>query len=180
MTCLARELHDGIHSVKRMCILFESIELALQTRNERQIRNELLRREPFPGLVQEASDYRKKFPGCKHRPTKPSLKYNCHGLTFATRRSAITESASVQSILRDDGYVEVDRKGVVAGDIAMYYEYGDFSHSGIVVEVDHIGTEPVIWVLSKWNRLHEVVHKLHDCPYWGRPDIAIRFWRIEQ
>jgi hypothetical protein len=163
-----------------MHILFESVELALQTRKESAIRNELLRRAPSPGQVQEAFDYRKKFPGCKHRNTKPSLSYNCHGLTFAARRTAIIESASIQSILKDDGYIEVDRQDVVAGDIVMYYEFGDFSHSGIVVEVDHIGTEPVIWILSKWAHAHEVIHRLYDCPYWGRPDINIRFWRIEQ
>lgn len=180
MTVATTEGQDGILLVRLMYVLFESTELALHTRKGNQVKNELLRRDPFPGLVQEAQEYRNRFSGCCHRPTKPSFKYNCHGLTFAARRTAITESASIESILKDDEYVEVDRKFVVPGDVVMYYEFGDFSHSGIVVKVDHIGVEPVIWILSKWNRLHEVVHKLHECPYWGRPDINIRFWRIEQ
>lgn len=163
-----------------MCVLFESVELDLQTREQRQIKNELLRRDPTPGQVQQALDYRARFPQCKHRPTNASLRYNCHGLTFASRRTAIIESATIQAIFLDDGYAEVDWQDVVAGDIAIYLEQGDFSHSGIVVSVDRSGIVPVIWVLSKWGHAHEVVHKLHECPYAGQPDSEIRFWRMIQ
>jgi hypothetical protein len=163
-----------------MCILFETVELDLQTREQRQIKNELLRRDPIPGQIQQARDYRARFPQCEHRPTKASLRYNCHGLTFAARRTAITESTAVQSILIDDGYAEVDWADIVAGDVVVYLEQGDFSHSGIVVSVDRCGIVPMIWVLSKWGHAHEVVHKLHDCPYAGHPDSQIHFWRMVQ
>jgi len=139
-----------------------------------------LRREPIPGQIQQAQDYRLRFPHCKHRPTRASLRYNCHGLTFASRRTSITESTAIQSILVDDAYVEVDWAEIAAGDVVLYLEQGDFSHSGIVLNVDRSGIVPVIWILSKWGHAHEVVHKLHECPYAGQPDSEIHFWRIVQ
>lgn len=163
-----------------MCVLFEKVELNLHTREERQIKNELLRRDPIPGQVQQAQDYRARYPECEHRPTRASLRYNCHGLTFAARRTAITESGAIQSILRDDGYQKVEWRDVIAGDTVVYLEEGDYSHSGIVTNADQSGNLPLIWVLSKWGHAHEVVHKLQDCPYARRPDGEIQFWRMVQ
>jgi len=84
------------------------------------------------------------------------------------------------TIFSDDGYQIVDRNDVAIGDIAIYKEQGDFSHSGIIVRVDRIGITPVIWVLSKWGHAHEVVHKLYECPYASQPDSEISFWRMIQ
>ena len=163
-----------------MCVLFEQVELGLQTRCLRQIKNELLKREPIPGQVAQAQDYKARFSGCQHRPTKVSLRYNCHGLTFAARRTAIWDSEALQIILDDDGYCKVPWEDVVTGDIAIYVEAGDYSHSGIISYVDRSGVVPVMWVLSKWGHAHEVVHKLHECPYAGKPDSEITFWRMLQ
>jgi len=161
-----------------MQILFEVVELALETRRKRTIRNELLKREPTPGDIIAARDLRSRYSACEHRPTDVSLQYNCHGLTFASRRTAITESDAIQSILDDDGYKVVGDGEVSVGDIVVYSEYGDFSHSGIVTRVDSIGSVKIVWVLSKWGRAHEVVHKLRECPYASHADVQIRFWRI--
>jgi hypothetical protein len=163
-----------------MYILFENVELSLETRNQRRVRNELLKRLPTPGDELMARDFRAKYPGCNHRPTRVSLQYNCHGLTFAARRTAITDGESIQAILDDDGYVSVVEDGVEAGDIVVYSEDGDYSHSGIVTKIDPVGNAKVIWVLSKWGKAHEVIHRVHDCPYAGHPGTEIRFWRIVQ
>jgi hypothetical protein len=163
-----------------MQILFEGVELALETRGQRKIKNELLKRTPTHGDILAARDFKARYSTCDHRPTEVSLKYNCHGLTFASRRTAITESDAVQSILDDDGYRTVNDDDVSVGDIVVYSEYGDFSHSGIVTRADPVGNAKVVWVLSKWGRAHEVVHKVRECPYAGHSDIQIRFWRIVQ
>jgi hypothetical protein len=46
--------------------------------------------------------------------------YNCHGLTFAARRSGVWETAAIQRILQDDRYEQVSREEAQAGDIILY------------------------------------------------------------
>jgi hypothetical protein len=101
-------------------------------------------------------------PNCVHRPTEPSRKYNCHGMTFAARRTWIANPNQVQMILIDDNYEEVAEPFVVPGDIIIYSSAGDIEHSGIVILRDEL---KALHVLSKWGFYHEVVHKVPDCPY---------------
>ena len=78
----------------------------------------------------------KKHPNAKRR-TESSAAYNCHGLTFASRRTRIEKSSAIQTILKDDAYKELSVKEVLPGDIVIYYsDAGDPSHSGIVVETE--------------------------------------------
>ena len=90
--------------------------------------------------------------------------YNCHGLTFGSRRTRIPDMESVQMILEDDAYVEITNPhDVIPGDIIIYVgNDGDFTHSGIVVEVDRMLHVPRI--CSKWGGGPEVVHLLADVP----------------
>src|SRR5690242_18488233 len=53
--------------------------------------------------------------------TKPSPLYNCHGFTFACRRTRVETNLSIQTILMDDKYEEVRLEHVLAGDIVIYY-----------------------------------------------------------
>jgi len=89
--------------------------------------------------------------------------YNCHGLTFASRRTCIHEPSDVREILKQDGYKRVtDEKSVMAGDVIIYLSNGDIEHSGVVLMLD--GFVPLI--LSKWGQTGpEVVHRANDCPY---------------
>jgi len=81
-------------------------------------------------------------------------------------------SEEIAKILNDDDYKTVDRKDVLPGDVVVYYDTtGDAEHSGMVVEVDKLGPK----ILSKWGLSHEVVHRVHECPY-DVPDV--RFYRI--
>ncbi len=96
--------------------------------------------------------------------TNYSPVYNCHGLVFASRRTRIEKSTSIQRILDDDKYFEIPMKDVLPGDIVIYYsEKGDPNHSGIVVEY---GPPRVLVpvVCSKWGNAGEFVHALADCP----------------
>jgi hypothetical protein len=131
----------------------------------------------------ERESYRKKYYGGTFRGVGPCNTYNCHGLTFASRRTAITTAIAVRAILAEDGYATVSRNDVLPGDIVVYYSTGelpgDVEHSGIVVErVSQQGLIGVrIKVLSKWGYCDEVVHFAEECPY----DVGdIRYFRVNQ
>lgn len=108
----------------------------------------------------------------------PSPIYNCHGMSFASRRTNIDKSTDLKKILEDDGYIEIEKQKVLAGDIVLYItpEDGDISHSGIVVKIDVEHTDNyIIFVVSKWGKYKEVIHTLYDCPY---TNCLIKFYRI--
>ncbi len=93
-----------------------------------------------------------------------SVAYNCHGLTFASRRTWVFQPVDIATILNEDEYTEIpDIHDVLPGDIVIYVsEKGDPNHSGIVV-----GSGPTLivpHVCSKWAFCGEFLHSLHDCP----------------
>ena len=117
-------------------------------------------------------DYRGEYPSATHRPVEPCNTYNCHGLTFAARRTWIHEPSELRKIIDDDDYEEVTNN-ISPGDVAIYMRDGDYQHSGIVVRVD--GQVP--WILSKWGQCHEVIHSVMDCPY---NDANVTYYRIRR
>lgn len=143
-----------------MTILELQSELNLHTRRQNQVQNEINRRPSVAGDALACKDYEKQYPKALHRPSGPSRQYNCHGLTFAARRTVIWKASEVAKVINDDEYVRIELKDVLPGDVALYYSGGDVEHSGIVV-----ANVPVPLILSKWGKCHEVVHKVHECPY---------------
>jgi hypothetical protein len=107
--------------------------------------------------------------------TKVTVSYNCHGLTFASRRTWVYKSTSIQHILGDDHYEEiVDVHNVLPGDIAIYYsDKGDPNHSGVVVGAGPPLVVPVI--CSKWANTGEFIHSVRDCPTIYGP--TVRYYR---
>lgn len=110
--------------------------------------------------------------------TPPTPRYNCHGLSFASRRTWVTGTATIERILKDDSYAEVDVDNVLPGDLIVYFdsETGEIQHTGIVAklpsEEDCLAT-PEIY--SKWAKWAEVIHPAHQCPYdYG----GARFYRV--
>jgi hypothetical protein len=90
--------------------------------------------------------------------------YNCHGLTFASRRTWIADAAMVRTIVGDDCYVAVGENDAMPGDIVVYVaEDGDVEHSGVVVR-EKIGLELPL-ICSKWGKGGEVIHPVHKTPY---------------
>lgn len=95
--------------------------------------------------------------------------YNCHGLTFGSRRTQVTHQ--ITPILDDDGFEKVTEKDARTGDIVVYLsDRGEVSHSGFVVgrkEIEIITgskiTLPIVW--SKWGKGYEMVHPVGHCPY---------------
>lgn len=149
-------------------------ELALHTRLENPISNRLDRRAAAVGLNAAVADCVKRYPSALHRRVGPCASFNCHGLTFGSRRTWIDGSNQIDGILSDDEYSVVANKDVLPGDIAIYKQAGQIEHSGIVVQiVDGLVKQPKI--LSKWGNLHEVVHLPRDCPY---SDMTITYHRI--
>lgn len=159
-----------------MPILKPNDELALETRDKHTIRNNLNCDRPDDGRMIETRKYIEDYKSATPRTNGPCLKYNCHGLTFAARRTAIESSDEVAAILRDDGYEPVVLSKVLPGDVVIWRaeatEGGEIIHSGIVVHVPKPGTVlvPIPWVVSKWGYAHECVHPVNETPYPGSPE----------
>jgi hypothetical protein len=137
-------------------------KLALQTRKGGTIDNCMNPSEVYAGVQLQINDLKLAYHEATHRDVGPSFRYNCHGLTFAARRTGIDKPAQIQRILNDDGYRRLDLSEIPsAGDIAIYREDGDIVHSGIVVAIKN----RVPWVLGKWGDCHEVIHAALYCPY---------------
>jgi len=130
-----------------------------------------------------ATDLSKRFPDERFAEflSAPCPVYNCHGLTFASRRTQIEpKSTSFPQLLLDDGYVEVDMNNVNTGDIVLYYDDdGDIDHSGIVVGVRQLepSGQRIPWVWSKWGHFQEVRHHFANCPF---PSHNCRFYRMKK
>lgn len=104
----------------------------------------------------------KRHPQAKRR-TEGSALYNCHGLTFASRRTRVTETQDLRYILLDDQWEEIQYADVLPGDIVVYFsDDGDANHSGIVVALHTQLQLPI--VCSKWGNAGEFIHNLSDCP----------------
>jgi len=160
-----------------MAILLARSQLNLHTRCENQIVNEINREPIRPGDLLAAQDYRARYPYEQHRPTSPSRKYNCHGLSFANRRTWIKDASEIAKIVAEDDYVVVDVQDVLPGDIAVYYKDGDAEHSGIVVGLHKVQHLNVPVILSKWGACHEVIHLVSQCPFDSR---NVTYYRIDQ
>jgi hypothetical protein len=145
-------------------------EIRLDTRCENQVENETDRRAVRAGDKMLSDDYKKDYPDGKHRPTAATRKYNCHGFTFASRRTWISNASEIVKILRDDEYERVTLDQLMPGDVVVYFLNGDAEHSGMIVET---GFVPLI--LSKWGPAHEVIHRVNDCPY---DSMEIKYYRI--
>lgn len=148
----------GIIPVKR---------IALQTRKGTDIEN--CQPEAFSSFcLNQAADFPREYPLMKLRSAADAV-FNCHGLTFASRRTCIEEPLEVRKILHEDCYKPVDLKAVEPGDIIIYVaEDGDIEHSGIVVSKpsDNSFGVPEIW--SKWGGFGEVLHFANYGPYRGQ------------
>lgn len=104
---------------------------------------------------------RNDYPSAKIR-TDVSTIFNCHGLTFGSRRVQI-EPPAISAILEDDNYQPIQNNNDVReGDIIVYSNGDELTHSGIVVELSGLIFSP--WICSKWGNGPEVVHRYLDVP----------------
>lgn len=117
---------------------------------------------------------------------EPCGYYNCFGLVWASRRTAVYEQEQVELILNEDGYRRLKSdEQPRSGDLAVYY-FNDNSiiHVGMITELKYIvgsstsstDSEKFPWLLSKWNDSGgEVLHHYQDVP-WPEGEYRIIFW----
>lgn len=150
--------------------------IIVQTRKGSDIKNEQVETAFSFGGLMELEDLKRDFPNARIRGQKGSL-YNCHGLTFASKRTGIYELADLEMILTEDDYREVVFNQTLPGDIVLYFsENGDIEHSGILVDVNEGGDIRVPKIVSKWGDAYEVIHKFSDCPY---NFLKVKYYRNE-
>ena len=148
----------------------ESNSIPLATRKGRPIENEqCLDVPPFKSEMLIASMHRRyRF---VHMRRPPAGLYNCHGLTFACRRTCvgILNPKSIETILDDDGYRQIGAAFIETGDTLVCYDGSEISHSGIVTHVDRgdlaTGVFAVVYVCSKWGQESEYIHMVNQGPY---------------
>lgn len=158
-------LSQFVESVKAM---MTGIKIQTKCGND-IINNQIIGELPLKEL-KEARDIYTIWPGNTVR-NDPCGYYNCHGLTFASRRTRIWEIDEVSKIIADDNYQEIARDKVLPGDIIIYFNSKNgrelAEHSGIVVDATEIFSTKKIKVLSKWGNGPEVVHDERECTYWS-------------
>src|SRR5713101_1823169 len=87
---------------------------------------------------------------------RATARFNCHGLTFAARRTEVSDQATILMILTDDTYHEIPEAGVIPGDTILYFgDDGDVEHSGIVLTRPQDEPFRIPKVLSKWGKWAE-------------------------
>jgi hypothetical protein len=158
-------------------LILQTADLALETRRKEAIQNRMTREAPIDGDYAEQAAREKEFPLAKRRFVGPCRTYNCHGLTFAARRSEVHWD-QVVTILEHDDYVAVPRNKVRPGDVIIYF--GETltglkaapEHSGVVIEVLPLNA---VKVLSKWGYGDEWIHTEADCPYSKK---YVEFFRV--
>jgi hypothetical protein len=166
---------SGRTETSRVLGVSDNISLALETRKKQSIVNSYYRGKSEAGDKLRITRFLEQFPNVKHRPVGPSRAYNCHGLTFGSRRTGINLPEEVNKIIDDDGYRRLDiSERLFPGDIAIYVKENEISHSGLVVWVTDQHTP---WILSKWGIYHEAVHMPLDCPYH---DCVVIYYRLER
>lgn len=138
-------------------------ELKLETRAQNKIDNDQCRDALKHGDFLQATDWLNEFPRAIMRGD-PTAYYNCHGLSFACRRTGIHAGETLSLILRDDDYLQIQYRDTLPGDLVVYFDEAEneIIHTGILVTR---AADPEMWVVSKWGSGPEMLHRLQDCPY---------------
>ena len=157
--------------------------IALETRKRTPLRNSQAP-EVDQTAIQKFQRLLQRYTGWELRKTACGL-YNCFGLVWASRRTAIYDEPAVKNILQDDGYRELqNNESPSPGDVALYYDAQRKSilHVGLICELRQLyaGSEEsrqrIPWILSKWNDTSgEVLHHFNEVP-WQPNDFTVAFW----
>lgn len=122
-------------------------------------------------ILQDDLDSARKSDSNCIRRNIPTACYNCHGLTFASRRGWLNDA---DLIIKFEGYSYRELSNndkILAGDVICYYKGGSISHSGIVVDGNSylyneiITSKSSVKILSKWGAMGEFIHDHDKSPY---------------
>lgn len=161
--------------------------IALETREGRVIRN-VVAPESGEQAHRKYAAVRKKFGQTWINRKGPCGGYNCYGMVFATRRTAIydDDDEQIPDILKDDGYRQIPEKDVRPGDIVLYRDRDPklgLLHAALVMRrQEWEGAIPVSFALSKWDDVcgedeHNVRHHIWPTPEY---DVVLEFWTERQ
>lgn len=161
-------------------VLDARTELALETARRNQIANTRASEVELThyGRIQ-VRDLEAKY-GDRVTARGPATPYyNCHGLVFAARRTAIHEIPTVKLILKDDGYQEVPKSQVLSGDVVIYFDdEGEPIHSGVVLDPPTRESYWIAIIYSKWGDAGEYIHRTNQGPYC--PDgVRYQYYRMQ-
>jgi hypothetical protein len=150
--------------------------IKLQTANGTDIPNDQFLEIDDGAEISKLTAFHSKYGTSIEQRSQPSGMYNCHGLTFASRRTWIGDDASLPVILSEDRYDEVPPDAVLPGDIILYFgPDGTVVHSGwVVTNARTVALVPQI--VSKWGSSAEFVHWANQSPYRG----SWKFFRINR
>ncbi len=156
--------------------------LIIQTRAGNAIANEASPKMMPQEIEQQMRFQQGKFPEGNQLFKRKNATgfYNCHALTFLSRRAWMGEEKAVALVLKDDNYFNVSPSDVLPGDVILYhYDNGEVEHSGVVVSSPKAENEivPMPWILSKWGHGGEFIHRYNYCPYTWR---NVRYMREGQ
>lgn len=147
--------------------------IVLQTCKGTNIKNVIYSELPSFRYEKNEELCRKKFPRAIIR-RGASVRYNCHGLTFANRRTCIEDSDDLLTILGDDEYKKISLNETSRGDIIVYKDNDDIDHTGIIIDIKKVKSIIVPIIMSKWGARHaEYIHPYNHCPY---NKSNIEFW----
>jgi hypothetical protein len=118
----------------------------------------------------------------------PTRRYNCHSLSFASRRGWLEGESKLQLILGSEEIAQLNStEEPLPGDIIAYQSKDlenqlYIAHTGVIVEVPH-GVQCVqiiepavaksVLVISKWGQGGEYVHAVNRCPYFSSSEKLI-------
>ena len=153
--------------------------IALETRKGRSIRN-VVAPEPDEHAQRKYVVLRERFGQTWINRKGPCGGYNCYGLVFATRRTAIYEDDQIADILKDDGHRQIREEEVRPGDIVLYRDRTQgILHAALILRCqESVGPTPIPFALSKWNdTCGEDEHNVH-LHIWSGPenDVDLEFW----
>lgn len=148
--------------------------LALETRARRWIEN--VQEDQLPPAQMQAMirTHRQDHPNVVLRSAAST--YNCTGMVFANRRTAI-DIGLAPRILKEDEYRQIPSEEAQVGDLVLYFNGPNrVAHVGLIASVppEHDLELNVIRVLSQWGYHGEYLHALNDVPpIFGDP---LEFW----
>jgi hypothetical protein len=151
----------------------DKASIPLSTRKGNYIRNERLR-EASPEILRSMLEMDRGFTSARLRSATQT--YNCMGMVFAARRTAIA-SDLLDWILEEDGYSLVNNDHEVEiGDLVVYRNGGHPEHVGVVVgiEQDILRGSIEFDIMSKWGKHPEYIHPLVEVP--ARFGTETEFW----
>lgn len=142
--------------------------LELSTRRKQHILNAMSPERSDEELRAATRIWQERFPQIE--PRSSSGRYNCMGMVFAARRTAI-DIDQLDMILRDDEYRPVSSLDLAKeGDVVVYGQGpGIRRHVGIVLRTENVFGNKFVYILSQWGYDGEYIHRQDEVPeMYGR------------